>query len=67
MQKAIKINDIAIVSIKRNDYRINFWCISMDETISKMKIFDLKGQIGLMFGEYNVKRVYFINLSIRLI
>ena len=54
MQKAIKINDIAIVSIKRNDYRINFWCISMDETISKMKIFDLKGQIGLMFGEYKI-------------
>ena len=34
MQKAIKFNDIAIVSIKRNGYRINFWCISMDEAIS---------------------------------
>ena len=25
MQKAMNLNDVAIVSIKGNDYRINFW------------------------------------------
>ena len=28
MQKAMNFNDVAIVSIKENDYRIHFWYMS---------------------------------------
>ena len=33
MQKAMTFNDVAIVSIKGNDYRINFWYISKNDAI----------------------------------
>ena len=36
MQKAMSFNDVAIVSVKRSDYRIHFWYISKDDTISTM-------------------------------
>ena len=36
MQKAMNFNDVAIASIKGNDYRINFWYMSKDEAISIM-------------------------------
>ena len=36
MQKAMNFNDIAIISIKGNDYRIHFWYMSKDEAISVM-------------------------------
>ena len=34
MQKAMNFNDVAIVSIKGNYYRINFWCMSKDEALA---------------------------------
>ena len=34
MQKAMKFNDVAIVCIKGNDYRIHFWYMSKDDAIS---------------------------------
>ena len=37
MQKAINFDDVAIVSIKGNDYRIHFWYISKGEAISIMR------------------------------
>ena len=36
MQKAMTFNDIAIVYIKGNAYRINFWCMSKDDAINIM-------------------------------
>ena len=36
MQKAINFNDVAIVSVKGNDYGIHFWYISKDDAISIM-------------------------------
>ena len=30
----MKVNDVAIVSIKGNDYRIHFWYMSKDDPIS---------------------------------
>ena len=36
LQKAMSFNDVAIVSIKGNDYRINFWYMSKDDVISIM-------------------------------
>ena len=32
----MNFNDVAIVSIKVNDYRIHFWYMRKDEAISKM-------------------------------
>ena len=37
VQKAINFNDVAIVSVKEGDYRINFWYISKNDAINKMK------------------------------
>ena len=34
MQKAMNFNDVDIVSIKGNDYRIHFWYMSKDEAIN---------------------------------
>ena len=36
MQKVMNFNDVAIVSIKGNDYRIHFWYMSKDDSISIM-------------------------------
>ena len=36
MQKAISFNNIAIVYIKGNAYRIHFWYMSKDDTINIM-------------------------------
>ena len=40
--KAINFNDAVVVSVKGNDYRIHFWCMSKDDAISIMKNSDLK-------------------------
>ena len=36
MQKAMSFNDVAIVYVKGNDYRIHFWYMSKDDAISIM-------------------------------
>ena len=36
MQKVVNFNDVVIVSIEGNDYRINFWHMSKDDAISIM-------------------------------
>ena len=33
MLKAMNFNDVAVVSIKENDYRIHFWYMSRDDAI----------------------------------
>ena len=38
----MNFNDVAIVSIKENDYRIHFWYISKDDAINIMKNSNLK-------------------------
>ena len=37
IQKAMSFNNIAIVYVKGNTYRINFWCMSKDDVISIIK------------------------------
>ena len=44
MQKAMNFN-VAIVSIKGNDYIIHFWCMSKDEAISIMHNTNLNEKI----------------------
>ena len=40
MQKTMNFNEVAIVSIKGNDYRIHFWYMSKDDAINIMKSSD---------------------------
>ena len=41
MQKAKSFNDVAIVYVKENTYRIHFWHMSKDDLISIMNNFNL--------------------------
>ena len=46
MQKAMSFNDVAIVSVKNNDYRIHFRYMSKDDAINIMcnsNLIDKKG------------------------
>ena len=45
MQKAINFNDVAIVSITGNDYKIHFWYMSKCDEINLLKntVLDNKG------------------------
>ena len=49
MQKAMNFNNIAIVSIKANDYRIHFWYIRKDDAISIMNNGSLNEKTRLIF------------------
>ena len=49
MQKAVILDDVAIVSIKGNYYRIHFWCMSKNNAISIMKNSSLNEKTGLLF------------------
>ena len=46
MQKAMDFNDAAIVSIKGNNYRIQFWYMSKDDAINIMKNSNLNEKTG---------------------
>ena len=48
MQKAMSFNDVAIVSIKGNDYRIPFWYMSKDDAIALMANSNLKDKSGIL-------------------
>ena len=47
MQKAMGFNDVAIVSIKGNDYRIRFWYRSKNDAIVLMTNSNLKDKNGI--------------------
>ena len=42
MQKGLSFDDIAIVSVKGNDYKIHFWYMSKDEAINLLRIYWFK-------------------------
>ena len=46
MQKAMNLNNVYIVSVKGNDYRIHFWCMSKDVAINVMKNSNLNEKRG---------------------
>ena len=48
MQKARNVNDVPVVSVKGNDYRIHFWYMSKDDAISIMNNSDLNEEKGLL-------------------
>ena len=41
MRKAMSFNDVAIVYVKGNAYRIHFWCMSKDDAVNIMNNSDL--------------------------
>ena len=42
----MSFNDVAIVSVKENDYRTHFWYMSKDEVMNIMKNSYLKEKSG---------------------
>ena len=48
MQKAISFNNIAIVYVKRNAYRIHFWYMSNDDAINIMNGSNLVKKRGVL-------------------
>ena len=48
MQRAVNFNDVAIVSIKGNDYIIHFWYMRKDEGISIMHNYSLNEKTGIL-------------------
>ena len=54
MQKAVNFNDVAIVSVKGNDYRIHFWYMSKDDATNIMKNSSLNEKAGLLLFFYYI-------------
>ena len=48
LQKAVSFNDIAIVYVKGNAYKIHFWYISKDDAINIMNNFSLIDKIRVL-------------------
>ena len=48
IQKAMIFNNVALVSIKGNDYRINFWYMKKNDAISIMNNSNLNENTGLL-------------------
>ena len=46
MQKAMNFNDMVIVPVKGNEYRIHFWYMRKDDAIDIMKNSDLNEKSG---------------------
>ena len=38
IQKAMNLNDVAIVSVKGSDYRIHFWYMSKGDAINRSEL-----------------------------
>ena len=48
MQKAVSFNDVAIVCVKGNAYRIHFWYMSKDDGIDIMNNSSLIDKMGVL-------------------
>ena len=53
VQKAMNFNDAAIISIKGNDYRIHFWCMSKNDAIALMTNSDLNDKTGILYNFFH--------------
>ena len=47
MQKAMSVNDVAIIYVKGSVYKIHFWYMSKDDTISIMSNSNLIDEKGV--------------------
>ena len=48
MQKAMSFNDVAVIYVKGNAYRIHFWYMSKDDAISIINISNLIDKKGTL-------------------
>ena len=48
MQKAMSFNDVLLFSVKGNDYRIHFWCMSKYKAINLWRNADLNEKSGTL-------------------
>ena len=48
MQKAMNSNDVAIVYVKGNAYRIHFWYMSKDDAISIINNSNLNNKMSVL-------------------
>ena len=48
MQKAVNFNDVAVVSVNANDYRIRFWYMSKNDAISIMRNSNFNDKVGVL-------------------
>ena len=48
MQKAMNFNDIDVVSVNENDYRIHFWYMSKSNAISIMNNSNVVDEKGVL-------------------
>ena len=48
MEKSLSFNNVAIVYVKGNAYRINFWCMSKDDVINIMNGSTLVDKRGVL-------------------
>ena len=48
MQKAMSFNNIVIIYVKENAYRIHFWCINKDDAINIMNGSNLVDKRGVL-------------------
>ena len=65
MQKAISLNNVAIVYVKASAYRINYWYMSKDDAINIMNgtnLVDKKGVLSIFFVIYKNEWEYWFNL-----
>ena len=54
MQKAMIFNNVAVVSVKESDYRINFWFASKDDALRIMKNSNLNEKSGLLYCFFSI-------------
>ena len=48
MLKVMSFNDVAVASVKGSDYRIHFWYMSKNDSITMMKNSNLNEKSGLL-------------------
>ena len=48
MQRAMSFNNVAIVYVKKNAYRIHFWYMSKDDAINIINVSNLADKRGVL-------------------
>ena len=65
LQKAVSFNNIAIVYVKGSAYRIHFWYISKEDTISMMNNSSLIDKMGVLWFFFAIYKKWITQLIIK--
>ena len=60
--KLLAFNDVTIVSVKENNYGINFWYMSVDEAITMMNNYDCSKK-SLLLQEIKNVQLFFLSIQ----